>query len=222
VSPPTARVLTLLEVLQDRGLVTAEELARRLEVDPRSVRRYATMLREMGIPVESVRGPYGGYRLAPGHRPPPVMLRDDEAVAIAVALSTVMPGSAATEPSPTDRALLKLTRLLPPALRRRAGSLAAATSRLGAGPPGPAPDPEVTLTLAAAIRAGRRLRIEHIRPQGEPTIRDIDPYGLVVHARRWYVVGQDHLRDDVRTFRVDRIASVAELPHRFTDRKSVV
>jgi predicted DNA-binding transcriptional regulator YafY len=220
VSRPATRVLALLEVLQDRGLVTVDELARRLEVDPRSVRRYATALREMGIAVESVRGPYGGYRLTAGHRQPPLMLSDDEAVAIAVVLTTATRRPAAGEPSPTDRALLKLNRLLPPVLRQRVHTLTAATEVIGTRRiPNPAengPDPESTLTLAAAVRAGRRVRIEHTRPAGRPVVREVDPYGLVVHGRHWYLVGHDHLRDDVRIFRLDRIGGVAELAARFT------
>jgi predicted DNA-binding transcriptional regulator YafY len=112
--------------------------------------------------------------------------------------------------------LLKLNRVLPAALRRRVATLVGATAVIGSRPPAAAPDPEVTLTLPAAGGAGRRVRIEHTRPEGRRTTRDVDPYGLVVHGRRWYVVGHDHLRDAVRTFRVDRITSAADLPHRFT------
>jgi predicted DNA-binding transcriptional regulator YafY len=215
VSRPATRLLALLELLQDRGLVTVDELARRLEVDPRSVRRYATALREMGIAVESVRGPFGGYRLTAGHRQPPLMLSDDEAVAIAVVLTTAARPSAAGEPSPTDRALLKLNRLLPPVLRQRVHTLAAATDVIDTRrSSSPGPDPESTLTLAAAVRAGHRVRIEHRRPDARTLVREVDPYGLVVHGRNWYLVGHDHLRGEVRTFRLDRITGVAELAER--------
>jgi predicted DNA-binding transcriptional regulator YafY len=206
---PTVRVLALLELLQSRGLVAADELARRLEVDTRTVRRYATALRELDIPVESVRGRYGGYRLAPSYRLPPLMLTDDEAVAVAVALATGGPPDA-------DRALLKLHRLLPPALRARVATLAGATSVTAVGPVALPPDPEIALTLWDAVQAGRRVRIDHTRGgrrPGPPTTRDVDPYGLVVHARRWYLVGHDHLRDAVRIYRADRITAVALLPH---------
>ena len=215
-SRPATRVLALLEVLQDRGLVAAEELADRLGVDARTVRRYATALRELGIPVESVRGRYGGYRLAPGYRLPPLMLADDEAVAVAVALAAASDRTDPSEPSPTDRALVKLTRVLPRTLRERVNALLTATAVVAAGRDVPAtPEPELTLTLASAVRARRRVRIDNTRPDGVRTTRDVDPYGLVVHARRWYLVGHDHLREALRTYRVDRITAAAELPGRF-------
>ncbi|TYK49204.1 helix-turn-helix transcriptional regulator [Actinomadura decatromicini] len=207
-SRPAARVLALLEILQDRDLVPADELARRLDVDARAVRRYVTALREMDVPVESVRGRYGGYRLARGVRLPPLMLADDEAVAVAVALATGRQREEAGEPDPADRALVKLNRVLPASLRRRVTALTAATSAT-AGPP--SPEPHLVLTLAAAVHARRTVRIEHTRGA-----REVDPYGLVVHARRWYLVGHDHLRAAVRMYRLDRIGGAAELPGRFT------
>lgn len=209
VSRPTTRVLSLLEVLQDRGLVPADELARRLEVDTRAVRRYVTALRELGVPVESVRGRYGGYRLARGARLPPLMLADEEAVAVAAALAVAGEGAGAGEPSPADRALIKLNRVLPAALRQRVDTLAAATSVTG--PAALTPDPELALTLATAVRARRTVRIEHSTGP-----REVDPFGLVVHARRWYLVGHDHLRDAVRVFRLDRVTGAAELPRPFS------
>ena len=213
VSRPATRVLALLEVLQDRGLVPATELADRLGVDARTVRRYATALRELDIPVQAVRGRYGGYRLARGYRLPPLMLSDDEAVAVAVALASAGEREEAGEPSPTQRALLKLNRVLPAALRERVGALDATTSVVGRRHP--APDPEPTLTLAAATRNRHRVRLTHARAGAGPTTRDVDPYGLVVHAGRWYLVGHDHLRGEVRIFRLDRVTDVAELQRHF-------
>ncbi|NRQ37884.1 WYL domain-containing protein [Nonomuraea sp. NN258] len=214
-SRPALRVLTLLEILQERGLVPADELARRLGVDAWAVRRYVAALRELDIPVESVRGRYGGYRLARSARAtrlPPLMLGDEEAVAVALALAAASAGrTSAGEPSPADRALVKLDRLLPSALRERVATLAAATSvSAGEQAGAAAPDPEVALTLAAAVRAGHTVRIEHSRGP-----REVDPYGLVVHARRWYLVGHDHLRAELRMFRLDRITRAVELPRGF-------
>ncbi|WP_188192092.1 helix-turn-helix transcriptional regulator [Nonomuraea sp. SYSU D8015] len=206
-SRPATRVLALLEILQDRGLVPADELARRLDVDARAIRRYVTALRDMDIPVESVRGRYGGYRLAHGVRLPPLMLADDEAVAVAVALATGKHEQVG-EPGPADRALVKLNRVLPVPLRRRVTALIAATSAT-AGPL--TPEPQLVLTLAAAVHARHTVRIEHTRGS-----REVDPYGLVVHARRWYLVGHDHFRDAIRMYRLDRIGGTAELPGRFT------
>ncbi|MFG2021537.1 helix-turn-helix transcriptional regulator [Actinomadura geliboluensis] len=207
-SRPATRVLALLEILQDRGLVPADELARRLDVDARAVRRYVTALRDMDIPVESVRGRYGGYRLARGVRLPPLLLADDEAVAVAVALATGKQHEQVGEPGPTDRALVKLNRVLPTPLRRRVAALIAATSAT-TGPL--TPEPHLALTLAAAVHARRTVRIEHTRGA-----REVDPYGLVVHARRWYLVGHDHLRAAIRMYRLDRISDAAELPGTFT------
>lgn len=206
-SRPATRVLALLEILQGRGLVPADELARRLDVDARAVRRYITALRDMDIPVESVRGRYGGYRLARGVRLPPLMLADDEAVAVAVALAGDRDRRAG-EPGPADRALVKLNRVLPVPLRRRVIALIAATTAT-AGPL--TPEPHLALTLAAAVHDRRTVRIEHTRGA-----REVDPYGLVVHARRWYLVGHDHLRAAVRMYRLDRIGGAAELPGTFT------
>ncbi|MFF4414569.1 helix-turn-helix transcriptional regulator [Streptosporangium sp. NPDC001559] len=206
-SRPATRVLALLEILQDRGLVSADELARRLDVDARAVRRYVTALRDMDIPVESVRGRYGGYRLAHGVRLPPLMLSDDEAVAVAAALATGR-HEPVGEPGPADRVLVKLNRVLPTALRRRVTALVSSTSAT-TGPL--TPEPHLVLTLAAAVHACHTVRIEHTRGT-----REVDPYGLVVHGRRWYLVGHDHLRDAIRMYRLDRIGAAAELPARFT------
>lgn len=189
--------------------MSADELSRRLEVDARAVRRYITALRELDIPIESVRGRYGGYRLARGVRLPPLMLADEEAVAVAVALATASERRDAGEPSPADRTLVKLNRLLPVALRERVNALVAATSITAAG--SLTPEPELALTLAAAVGSRHTVRIEHTRG-----LRDVDPYGLVVHARHWYLVGHDHLRAAIRMFRLDRISGAAELPGLFT------
>ncbi|MGI8880176.1 MAG: helix-turn-helix transcriptional regulator [Jatrophihabitans sp.] len=210
----TTQVLALLEVLQDRGLVSADELADRLEVQPRTVRRQIAALRELGIVVESVRGRYGGYRLTRGPRLPPVMLADDEAVAVALALAVAGDATAAGVPSAADRALVKLTRLLPANLRERVTAMSATTAVLPSRWTRPEPDPEITLTLADALRSRRRLRLEYARAEGASNVRDVDPYGLVVHARRWYLVGHDHWREDLRTFRVDRLRSAEVLPIR--------
>lgn len=214
-SRPTARVFALLEVLQDRDVVTADELAERLGVDARSIRRHVATLRELGVPVESLRGRYGGYRLAQGTRVPPLLWRDDEAVAIAVALGAAARTPQPTEPTALDRALVKLRRVLPAQLRQRVDAVSTAVRSFGGGGGATRPDPEVVLALSAAARDDHRVRIEHTRRDGESTTRVVDPYGLVVHAHRWYLVGHDHLRDGVRTFRVDRISRATVLSPRF-------
>ncbi len=210
----TTRVLELLEVLQDRGVVSADELAQRLQVDRRTVRRQIVALRELGVAIESIRGRYGGYRLTRGPRLPPVMLADDEAVAVALALAMAGTGTAAGAPSAADRALVKLNRLLPAGLRQRVAAVSDATAVVPDQRDRVEPDPEVALALADALRSRRRVRIEYRRGDAPASVRDVDPYGLVVHARRWYLVGHDHLRGELRTFRVDRLRRADPLPVR--------
>ncbi|WP_020574707.1 helix-turn-helix transcriptional regulator [Actinopolymorpha alba] len=214
---PTTRILALLELLQAHHRLGGADLAARLGVDPRTVRRYATRLAELGIPVEAERGRYGGYRLRPGYKLPPLMFTDDEATAVvlglmaarAVGLATASAGAA------TESALAKISRVLPPALRER---VAAVPDTLGLTLPtreGRAPQTAVVLSLAAAIQRHRRVRIAYESWRGDPSERDLDPYGLVVHRGRWYVSGHDHRRGEVRTFRVDRIGEVSTLAEEF-------
>ncbi len=206
----TARVLTCLEVLQDRPSVTGAELAARLEVHPRTVRRYVAALQELGIPVEGERGLGGGYRLRPGYRVPPLMLDDDEAAGAVLALVAARrlgldpPGDAA------GRALAKLRRVLPDRLRSRVEALEQVVAFTG--PPaatGAAPPATATvLALAGAIGARRRVACAYVAHDGTPSRRELSPFGLVVHAGRWYLVAHDHDRDALRTFRVDRLDRV--------------
>ena len=179
------------------------------------MRRYVTSLQELGIPVESLRGRYGGYRLARGYRLPPLMFTDDEAVAVAVTLATSSAQSVMGEPSAADRALAKLSRVLPGPLQGRVDTLLGAVDGLTGQSTGPTLDADTTLTLAAAVRARRRVRICYAARQGEVTTREVDAYALVVQARRWYLVGHDRLRDALRTFRVDRITSATQLREGF-------
>jgi predicted DNA-binding transcriptional regulator YafY len=207
-------VLAFLELLQDHPGMGGQELADRLEVQPRTIRRYATRLQELGIPVEAERGRAGGYRLRPGYRLPPLMLDDDEATAVTLGLLAARRfGMGATEPA-VDRALAKILRVLPGPLRERA---LAVHEAVGFTPPVRDPEPaptETVLALAQAIRRQRRVRLRHRSADGEETSREVDPFGVVHHAGRWYLSAHDHLRDDLRTFRVDRLLAVAERPER--------
>ena len=209
---PTTRILALLELLQAHHRLGGAELARRLEIDERTVRRYASRLVELGIPVVASRGRYGGYALLPGYRLPPLMLDDDEAMAVvlgliagrALGLATTTTGVA------PESALAKIQRVLPAGLRSR---IAAVSASLGLTLPergGRAPETAIVLALSAAAHQRRRARIRYASYRGEASERLLDPYGLVVHGGRWYVTGHDHLRGEVRTFRLDRIAG-AEL-----------
>ena len=216
---PASRVLALLELLQAHHRLTGAELAVRLGVDERTVRRYAGTLADLGIPVTADRGRYGGYRLMPGFKLPPLMLTDEEAVAVVLGLVAADRLGLGAEAPATEAARAKIVRVLPAAL---AGRLAALQDSLGftLGRPEPAARPATAtlLALGTATRAHQRIRLTYRAgrrpsdpvdgPDGGPvrqTRRDVDPYGLVFHAGRWYVVGHDHRSDEIRSFRVDRI-----------------
>ena len=202
---PTARLLELLELLQTQPLITGREIADQLGVDRRTARRYVAALQDLGIPIEGQRGVGGGYRIRPGYRLPPLMLTDDEAVV--VALGTLAAGrlGLAGSPESVDGALAKIHRVLPDGLRRRVEALEETldftASTRGSAPVGG----DLVLLLADAIRRRRRLRMAYRSYAGEETERELSPLGLVVHTGRWYLAAHDHGRDDLRTFRVDRI-----------------
>lgn len=200
---PTSRLLRLLELLQARPLTTGREIADELGIDRRTVRRYITTLQELGIPVEGERGVGGGYRVRPGFRLPPLMLDDEEAAAVVLGLLAA--GRVGLASDGVEGALAKIHRVLPDAVRRRVEAL---ESTLGFTAPA-ASEPvagDAALVLAEAIRRRRRIRIGYRSFAGEESGRELSPYGLVVHAGRWYLAAYDHGRDDLRTFRVDRIS----------------
>ena len=201
---PTSRLLELLEVLQTKPLVTGRELGDRLGVDRRTVRRDVEALQRLGIPVEGERGVGGGYRLRPGYRLPPLMLTEDEATAVVLGL-TASRRLALGDADGTDGALSKIHRVLPDTLRRRVEALEAALAFTGSTIAGEPPAGETVLLLAEAIRRVRRVRLSYSSFEGERTRRELSPYGLVVHAGRWYLAAHDHTREALRTFRVDRI-----------------
>jgi predicted DNA-binding transcriptional regulator YafY len=205
VRTPTARLLELLELLQAQPLITGREISDRLEIDPRTVRRYVEALQDLGIPVEGQRGVGGGYRIRPGFRLPPLMLTDDEAVAVALGVQAAGRLGLSGSAEAVEGALMKIHRVLPDGLRRRVEALEAtldftSSSRRGAPVRG-----ELVLVLADAIRRRRRLRTTYRAFSGDETRRELSPHGLVVHSGRWYLAAHDHLRDDLRTFRVDRM-----------------
>jgi predicted DNA-binding transcriptional regulator YafY len=198
---PSARLLDLLELLQARPLMTGRELADRLAIDGRTVRRYIAALQELGIPVEGQRGVGGGYRMRPGFRLPPLMLTEDEAVGVVLGLL-----AAGRLGADVEDALTKIHRVLPDTLRRRVEALEA-TLAFTEGVPSAAPvRGGSALLLAEAIRRRRRLRIRYRTFAGDESDRELSPHGLVVHSGRWYLAAFDHGRDDLRTFRVDRMS----------------
>lgn len=203
-----ARVLALLELLQAHPGLTGPQLAARLEVDPRTVRRLVATLDGLGVPVLAIRGKYGGYRLMPGYKLPPLMLTRDEAVAVVLGLlAAELTGLHAAAPSLAG-ARAKIDRVLPDELRDRTRAVAETLGfSMRSRRPAP-PDAHVLLALGEAVRDHRRVRIGYTSWRGEDSERELDPFGLVFHAGRWYLTGHDHRRSGVRTFRLDRIAAV--------------
>jgi len=207
---PTSRLLELLELLQGRQLTTGREIADRLGIDARTVRRYVDVLQGLGIPVEGQRGVGGGYRIRPGYRLPPLMLGDEEAVAVVLGLLATRAGAEGSEV--VDGALAKINRVLPSTLRRQVEALEETLGFTATRGGAAAADAGVVLLVADAIRRRRRLRTSYRTFAGEESERELSPYGLVVHSGRWYLAAYDHLRDDLRTFRLDRMwrAALAE------------
>jgi len=201
---PTGRVLTLLELLQSGGTRTVAELAARLGVEGRTVRRYVGQLIDLDVPVESVRGRYGGYRLAPGYRLPPLMLNDEEALAVLLGLAAGRrAGLTTTQHTANETASAKIRRVLPKHIARRLDTLLdslAFTDQPGAFD---TPDAAVLLTLADAVRHHRPVSIRYTDRDGRRSERTLHAYGIVAHESRWYVTGKDARIDEERTFRLD-------------------
>ena len=201
---PTTRVLTILELLQSRQQLSGPELAERLEVNTRTVRRYITMLQDLGIPVEAERGRHGSYRLRPGFKLPPLMFTEDEALALTLGLLAAR-GLGLTAAAPAvEGALAKIERVLPLVLRERVQAVQEALI-LDFTHSGPAPRTGVVVTLCAAAQQCRRAWLRYSSWQSEITERAVDIYGIVYRPGFWYAVGYCHLRTDLRVFRLDRI-----------------
>jgi predicted DNA-binding transcriptional regulator YafY len=220
VTRPTARVLALLEILQGGGTRTVADLAGRLGVDERTVRRYVGHLIDLDVPVRSVRGRYGGYRLAPGYRMPPLMLTDEEALAVLLGLvAGRRAGLVTTSAAAMESAAAKVRRVLPEKLGRRLDALlATAEFTAPARPvtsPVTSPETDVLLTLAEAARRRQPVAVSYTGWDGHHSQRTLHPYGIVVHSGRWYVTAADSASEQVRTFRLDRIEDVTVQPETF-------
>ena len=210
---PTTRVLAVLELLQARRRISGVELARRLEVDERTVRRYVATLQELGVPVEGERGRYGAYALRPGYKLPPLMFTDEEAVGLGLALFAARNlGLAGVVPA-VEGAFAKVERVMPEALRERLDLLE--HTILAVAPPEVLPDGESASRVAGAVGERRRVRMRYRSARGEQTQRVVDPYALLRGEGRWYVFGYDHLREDARLFRLDRVLGAEVLEEVF-------
>lgn len=206
---PSTRLLTILEMLQARGRMSGPELAARLEISPRSVRRYILMLQDMGIPIEGERGRYGQYRLRSSYRVPPLMFSDDEALALTAGLLLLRRTGGLVEAATAEGAFAKLDRVLPESVREQVGALEAA---LVLEPPRVLePDPGPILDKIALLSRGikERRRVWLAYGTQRRTEREFDPYAVVQRGNLWNVVGYCHLRGDVRIFRVDRIRELS-------------
>ncbi|MEV4353765.1 YafY family protein [Nonomuraea sp. NPDC049625] len=213
---PTGRVLTLLELLQSGGIRTVAELADRLGVEGRTVRRYVDQLIDLDVPVESVRGRYGGYRLAPGYRLPPLMLSDDEALAVLLGLvAGRRAGLMTTQHTASETASAKIRRVLPKHLARRLDTLLESLAFTDQPGEFAAPDAGILLTIADAVRHRRPVSIRYTDRDGRLSERTLHAYGIVAHSGRWYVTGNDARIGEDRTFRLDRIADARALPGSF-------
>jgi predicted DNA-binding transcriptional regulator YafY len=216
-TPTSSRLLELLSLLQARRDWRGAELAERLAVSGRTLRRDVERLRDLGYPVESLTGPAGGYRLRAGTAMPPLLLGDEEAIAIAVGLRTATRASVTGIEEAAVQALVKLEQVLPADLRRRVTALGSATIAPSMG--GPTVDPQHLTAIAAACRDSECLRFAYRTRDGTESRREVEPHTLVNLGRRWYLVAWDRRREDWRTFRVDRLDRPASTGVRFKPRE---
>ena len=206
---PAARALLVLELIQNAPGITADRLADRLGLSDRAVRRHVTILREAGVPVESTRGRYGGYRIGRGMRLAPLMFTPTEALGLVMA---VLEGHPAGEEDPVGQALGKIVRALPEPLARPADAVRRIPAR---GWQVVVPDVEVTAELVQASDAGRRVRLRYVIDDVREWEIELDPWAVVVRHRRWYVLGWSHGKNARRVLRVDRVRHVEVLPETF-------
>ncbi len=211
-SNPTARALLALELIQGSPGITAERLGERLGVTDRAARRYVGTLREAGIPVESTRGPHGGYRLGRGMRVPPLMFSQTEALGLVMAVLDGHHAAADTD-DPVGSALGKIVRVLPAPVAAQAEAVrrtAAAPDRGAARP-----EPATTAALVAAVGESRRTRVEYRTEAGTELDVEVDPWAVVVRHGRWYLLCHSHSAGEPRTYRIDRIRRVTALGSHF-------
>jgi len=205
---PTTRVLAVLALLQAHGRMSGSELAGRLEVNIRTLRRYIIMLQDLGIPIEAERGRNGAYVLSAGFKLPPMMFTNEEALALTIGLISARNLNLADTDRAVESAFAKLERVMPLELKSHVRALTETITldpnRASSTPPSEA----VLSTMSSAAQLQQRVHIGYHPNQGEDTERDFDPYGLTYYLQKWYVVGYCHLRQDLRSFRLDRITRI--------------
>lgn len=204
---PTTRLLSVLELLQSRKQMSGSEIARRLEVDPRTVRRYIVMLQDMGIPVQAERGPYGNYQLRRGHRIPPLLFTEPEAIALTLGLLAIREFRFPVEVAAVESAVAKTERVMPEKLLQQARALEETITFHLDFRPHRVESNFVTM-LSSAAQQRQRVHLGYLSWEGDKTERDFDPYGIVFNEGFWYTAGYCHLRRDLRTFRLDRITAL--------------
>ncbi len=212
---PATRVLTILEMLQARQHLSGPELAARLEVNTRTVRRYITMLQDLGFPIEAERGRHGFYRLRAGFKLPPLMFSEEEALALTLGLLAARRLGLTVTASAVEGALAKIERVLPPLLQDRVRAVQETLS-LTFPPANTNPTSEMLLTLCSAAQQEQRVHLRYADWQGAESAREVDIYGLVYRGGYWYSVGYCHLRLGLRVFRLDRIGAVEMRDETFT------
>jgi predicted DNA-binding transcriptional regulator YafY len=208
-------VLAVLALLQAHGRMSGSELAGRLEVNIRTLRRYIIMLQDLGIPIEAERGRNGAYVLSAGFKLPPMMFTNEEALALTVGLISARRFNLADTDHAIESAFAKLERVMPLELKSRVRALTE-TITLDQNPDSStSPSDTVLTTMSSAAQLQKRVHIQYRPNQGEMTERDFDPYGLTYYLHKWYVVGYCHLRQDLRSFRLDRVLQVQEVNAQF-------
>jgi predicted DNA-binding transcriptional regulator YafY len=212
---PATRVLAVLDLLQSHGRMSGSELAQRIGVDVRTLRRYIVMLEELGIPITTERGRHGAYMLVAGFKLPPMMFTNDEAVALSIGMVAARGLGLADAAPAVESAQAKLARVMPETLKRHVRAIAD-TVKIDLRHNVNAPDSNAALiALTTAAQAQQRVHL-HYSSQGVHSERDFDPYGLAYYLGAWYALGMCHLRNDLRSFRLDRVHDVAPLELHFS------
>lgn len=205
---PTTRVLAVLALLQTHGRMPGAELAQRLEVNIRTLRRYIIMLQDLGIPIEAERGRNGAYVLSAGYKLPPMMFTNEEALALTVGLISARRLNLTDTDYAVESSLAKLERVMPLELKSRVRALTETITLDQNAASSTPPGAEVLSAMSSAAQLQQRVHIQYHPPQGKDTERDFDPYGLTYYLQKWYAVGYCHLRQELRSFRLDRIMNI--------------